>query len=125
MGSTKTKRQARLKRKKRIRRKILGTPERPRLSVFRSARHIYAQIIDDIQGQTLAAASSVEKAIRDDAELNSEKGKIPVASQVGKLIAERSKEKGIKSVVFDRNGFIYHGRVKAVSDGAREAGLDF
>ncbi|MFP4346814.1 MAG: 50S ribosomal protein L18 [Thermodesulfobacteriota bacterium] len=125
MGSTNTKRQARLKRKKRIRRKILGTPERPRLSVFRSARHIYAQIIDDLDGRTLVTASSLEKDIQDNSELKAEKGKIAVADQVGKLVAERSKEKGITRVVFDRNGFIYHGRVKAVSDGAREAGLEF
>jgi large subunit ribosomal protein L18 len=125
MGSTNTKRQARLKRKKRIRRKILGTPERPRLSVFRSSGHIYAQIIDDIEGQTLVAASSLEKTVRENTLLQSEKGKIPIANHVGKLIAERSREKGITRVVFDRNGFIYHGRVKAVSDGAREAGLDF
>jgi len=125
MGSTNTKRQARLKRKKRIRRKILGTPERPRLSVFRSARHIYAQIIDDIDGRTLVTASSLEKDIQDNRELKAEKGKIAVADQVGKLVAERSREKGITRVVFDRNGFIYHGRIKAVSDGAREAGLEF
>jgi len=125
MGSKNTKRQARLKRKKRIRRKILGTSERPRLSVFRSARHIYAQIIDDIDGRTLVTASSLEKDIQDNSELKAEKGKIAVADQVGKLVAERSKEKGITRVVFDRNGFIYHGRVKAVSDGAREAGLEF
>ncbi len=125
MGSTNTKRQARLKRKKRIRRKILGTPERPRLSVFRSARHIYAQIIDDLEGRTLVTASSLEKDIQDNSELKAEKGKIAIADQVGKLVAERIKEKGITRVVFDRNGFIYHGRVKAVSDGAREAGLEF
>jgi large subunit ribosomal protein L18 len=125
MGSTNTKRQARLKRKKRIRRKILGTPERPRLSVFRSARHIYAQIIDDIDGRTLVTASSLEKDIQDNRELKAEKGKIAVADQVGKLVAERSRGKGITRVVFDRNGFIYHGRIKAVSDGAREAGLEF
>lgn len=125
MGSTNTKRQARLKRKKRIRRKILGTPERPRLSVFRSARHIYAQVIDDIDGRTLVTASSLEKEIQENTELKSGKGKIATADNVGKLIAERSKERGITRVVFDRNGFIYHGRVKAVSDGAREAGLEF
>lgn len=125
MGSINTKRQARLKRKKRIRRKILGTSERPRLSVFRSARHIYAQVIDDIEGRTLVTASSLEKDIQENTELKSEKGKIAIADNVGKRIAERSKEKGIARVVFDRNGFIYHGRVKAVSDGAREAGLEF
>lgn len=126
MGSTNPRRLARYKRKKRIRRGLSGTAERPRLSVFRSSRHIYAQVIDDIRGHTLAAASSLESAVRDhpfDPESGS--GKVPVAELVGKLVGERSLEKGVKKVVFDRNGFLYHGRVKAVSDGAREAGLDF
>jgi large subunit ribosomal protein L18 len=114
--------QARLKRKKRIRKKIAGSPERPRLSVFRSARHIYAQIIDDSRGQTLVSASSVEKAVR---EQPKPENKVALAVLIGKLVAERAREKGIQAVVFDRNGFLYHGRIKAVSDGAREAGLDF
>ena len=96
--------------------------KRPRLCVFRSTKHIYAQVVDDSQGRTLAAASSSEKAVRESAEL---KGKMNAAGMVGKLIAQRALEKGVKKVVFDRNGFLYHGRVKAVSDGARESGLEF
>ncbi len=95
------------------------------MSVFRSARHIYAQVIDDTRGVTLAAASSVEKVVKENAELSAAKGKQETAGAVGKLIAERSIEKGVNKVVFDRNGFLYHGRVKAVSEGARKAGLDF
>lgn len=111
---------ARQKRKTTIRKRISGTTERPRLSVFRSAKHIYAQIIDDSKGVTLVAAASNEKAM---GEASGKKAEI--AAQVGKLVAQRALEKGIKTVVFDRNGFLYHGRVKAVSDGAREAGLIF
>ena len=121
MGSVNTKKAARLKRKKRIRKKISGTPDRPRLTVFRSARHIYAQVIDDLSGQTLAAASSVEKTFTESSKAGK---KSAVASQIGKLIAERAIGKGVKSVVFDRNGFLYHGRIKAVSEGAREGGLE-
>lgn len=124
MGSF-DKKQARLKRKRRIRKHITGTTERPRLSVFRSAKHIYAQVIDDIQGITLAAASSVETAVKENTELAAAKGKQETAAAVGKLIAERLIQKGVNKVVFDRNGFLYHGRVKAVSEGARKAGLDF
>jgi len=112
----------RVRRKSRIRKKVMGTEERPRLSVFRSARHIYAQIIDDTSGCTLVAATSLEKAVTGAA---AEKKKVDKAVMVGKLVAERAKAKGIDKVVFDRNGFLYHGRVKAVSDGAREAGLQF
>jgi large subunit ribosomal protein L18 len=123
MGSFNEKRMARIKRKMRIRKKIAGTAACPRISVFRSARHIYAQVIDDTAGCTLIAASSAEKGM---AALQAErKGKVAVAAQVGKLVAQRALERGIKRVVFDRNGFIYHGRVKAVADGAREGGLDF
>lgn len=122
MVSHDLKRQARLKRKKRIRKKLTGTAERPRLSVFRSAKHIYAQAIDDASGQTLATASSLEQTLR---QQDGFENKVAVAGFVGKLVAERVMDKGIKSVVFDRNGFLYHGRVKAVSDGAREAGLSF
>jgi large subunit ribosomal protein L18 len=122
MGSLNQRQEARLKRKIRIRIKTSGTQERPRLSVFRSARHIYAQIIDDITGRTLVSASSLEKAIKEQPKLES---KIAMAVYVGKLVAQRAVESGIKKVVFDRNGFLYHGRVKAVSDGAREGGLDF
>ncbi len=125
MGALDSKKQTRIKRKKRIRKNMVGTPERPRLSVFRSAKHIYAQVIDDTHGETLVAASSLEKVVKDHPELASEKGKILTAKFIGKLIAERAQEKGLKKVVFDRNGYLYHGRVKAVSDGAREAGLDF
>jgi len=122
MGSLDIKVQARLKRKKRIRKKLSGTQARPRLCVFRSAKHIYAQIIDDTSGNTLVSASSTEKTVAGQA--GGEK-KTAMASQVGKVIAARAIEKGYKKVVFDRNGFLYHGRIKAVSDGAREAGLDF
>jgi len=104
---------------KRIRRKLQGTPERPRLAVFRSVAHIYAQVIDDSKGHTLVAASSVEKAGK------SAGGNVAAAKAIGKSIAERAKEKGIKKVVFDRGGYQYHGRVKALADAAREAGLEF
>lgn len=122
MGSLDPRKKSRLKRKKRIRKNLAGTQDRPRLSVFRSTRHIYAQIIDDTCGHTMAAASSMEKTVKEQPEF---KDKIAVAAHVGKLLAERAIEKGVKKVVFDRNGFLYHGRVKAVSDGAREAGLEF
>ncbi|MFH0726058.1 MAG: 50S ribosomal protein L18 [Pseudomonadota bacterium] len=122
MTTTKKKAHARMKRKLRVRKKVFGTAVRPRLSVFRSEKHIYAQIIDDTVGLTLAASASNEKTVQGDSEL---KGKCAVAKAVGSLIAKRAKEKGITQVVFDRNGFLYHGRVKAISDGAREAGLDF
>ena len=122
MATTNPRQQARSKRKRRIRKNILGTAERPRLSVFRSARHIYAQVIDDTKGRTLAAASSLDKAIADDKDA---KSKTDRAALVGKLVGQRAKENGITKIVFDRNGFLYHGRVKAVSEGAREAGLAF
>ncbi|MCU0604304.1 MAG: 50S ribosomal protein L18 [Desulfobacterales bacterium] len=118
----KTKSNQRIRRKTRIRKRVMGTVERPRLSVFRSARHIYAQIIDDTCGCTLVAASSLEADV---AQTAAEKKKVEKAVMVGKLVAERAKSKGIEKVVFDRNGFLYHGRIKAVSDGAREAGLQF
>jgi large subunit ribosomal protein L18 len=104
---------------RRIRRKLSGTPERPRLAVFRSVAHIYAQVIDDTAGKTLVAASSVDKGGKTDG------GNVMAAKAIGKLVAERAKEKGIKSVVFDRGGYQYHGRVKALADAAREAGLEF
>ena len=122
MGSLNLRTQARLKRKKRIRKTIVGTQQRPRLCVFRSAKHIYAQVIDDTQGQTLASASSLEKAVQTSADIKKKKS---AANLVGKLVAERALDKGVKQIVFDRNGFLYHGRVKAVSDGARETGLEF
>ena len=122
MGTLNQKTLARLKRKKRIRKKLVGSANRPRLCVFRSAKHIYAQVIDDSAGQTLAAASSIEKAVRENPEAKNKKNN---ANTVGELIGKRAIEKGVKQVVFDRNGFLYHGRVKAVSDGARKAGLKF
>ncbi|MCX7654029.1 MAG: 50S ribosomal protein L18 [Fervidobacterium sp.] len=115
-------RKLRLVRHKRIRKKLSGTPERPRLSVFRSEKHIYAQIIDDTKGVTLVAASTVEKAVR---EKLKKTWNVVAAKEIGKLIAERALAKGIKEVVFDRGGFKYHGRVKALADSAREAGLKF
>ena len=122
MGALHVKTEARLRRKKRVRKKVFGTAERPRLSVFRSARHIYAQIIDDSQGVTLVAASSMEKELRGASKADDKKA---VAGKIGQLIAGRAKEKGISKVVFDRSGFMYHGRVKALSEGAREGGLAF
>ena len=122
MGRTNLRTVSRLKRKRSIRKRFSGTEERPRLSVFRSSRHIYAQLVDDLKGDTIIAASSVEKAVRD---LPRFESKVAIAEHVGKLLADRAKEKGIDAVVFDRNGFLYHGRVKALSNGAREAGLKF
>jgi large subunit ribosomal protein L18 len=103
----------------RIRRKVRGTTARPRLAVFRSVAHIYVQLIDDAKGSTLVSASSIEKERR----MNG--GNVAAAKSVGKLIAERAKEHGINKVVFDRGGYLYHGRVKALADAAREAGLEF
>ena len=104
---------------KRIRRKLSGTTERPRLAVFRSVAHIYAQVIDDVKGETLVSASTVDKSAKTNG------GNVAAAKTIGKLVAERAKDKGIKSVVFDRGGYPYHGRVKALADAAREAGLEF
>lgn len=112
----------RVKKHYRMRNKIQGTAQRPRLAVFRSEKHIYAQIIDDITGTTLAAASTVEKDIRDSVNVTSN---IEAASAVGTAIAKKATAKGIEEVVFDRGGFLYHGRVKALADAAREAGLQF
>lgn len=118
--------EARLRRKRRIRKKVFGTPERPRLSVYKSLKHIYAQIIDDTRGHTLVAASSLSPEIRERFdELKKEGGKTEVARAVGELIAKKALEKGITKVVFDRGGFKYHGRIKALADAAREAGLQF
>jgi large subunit ribosomal protein L18 len=111
---------ARVRRKISIRKRIHGTPERPRLSVFRSVKHIYAQVVDDTTGRTLVTASSVEKDLRAKKLKKSEKAKA-----VGELLAERCKQKNVLTVVFDRNGFLYHGRVKLVAEGAREKGLKF
>jgi large subunit ribosomal protein L18 len=111
-------RDARLRRHRRIRGKVVGSAERPRLAVARSNKRIYAQLIDDARGHTLAAAGSHEAALRGLA-------KGPAASEVGKLLAERAKQAGIDRVVFDRGGYKYHGRVKSLADGAREGGLEF
>ncbi len=119
MVSKADKNAARVKRHFRVRNKISGTAERPRLNVFRSAKHIYAQIIDDVNGVTLAAASTTEKAFEGFG------GNKEAAKEVGKLVAERAIEKGITSVVFDRSGYLYHGRVKELAEGAREGGLQF
>ena len=105
---------------KRIRNKIAGSGERPRLAIYRSVNHIYAQLIDDGQGATLAAASTTEPAWK-----GRTGGNIAAAKEIGKTIAERAKEKGIKKVVFDRGGYIYHGRVRSLAEAAREAGLEF
>ena len=110
------------RRKLRIRRKISGTPDQPRLSVFRSAKHIYAQVIDDVDGKTLAHASTLSKDVRGPA---SDATKSDAAKMVGKAIAAALIAKGITKVVFDRNGYLYHGRVRALADAAREAGLKF
>ncbi|PZS05840.1 MAG: 50S ribosomal protein L18 [Candidatus Chloroheliales bacterium] len=106
----------------RVRGKVQGSPERPRLNVFRSNNHIYAQVIDDSNGHTLAAANSLEPALRDEA---AKQTGVEQAKLVGKTVAQRAKEKGIGKVVFDRGGYLYHGRVKALADAAREGGLDF
>lgn len=115
MAVSKTERRNRIKRS--IRAKISGTAERPRLSVFRSNKNIYAQLIDDAAGKTLVAASSAEAAVS--------AGKIEVSSAVGKALAAKAQEKGISEVVFDRSGYLYHGRIKSLAEGAREAGLKF
>ncbi len=109
-----------LKNKARIRKKVIGTPERPRLTVFRSGKHTYAQIVDDTNHKTLVCASTVEKSFTEKLKSNKD-----AATKVGKLIAERAKEKNIESVVFDRSGYVYHGRVSALADSARESGLKF
>ena len=120
--STKTKQDIRQRLHDRIRKKIRGTPERPRLAVFRSQSHIYAQVVDDDAGRTLVAASSLDKDLR---AKSARGGTVAAAKEVGALIASRAREKGIAAVVFDRGGFQYHGRIKALADAAREAGLKF
>ncbi len=118
--ANKHKMELRIRRHRRVRKKISGTPERPRLAVFRSNNHLVVQVIDDLAGKTLAAASTHEKDLK-----AGSTGNIEAATKVGKLIAQRSAEAGIKSVVFDRAGYKYHGRVAAVADAAREGGLEF
>ncbi len=109
----------------RQRKRISGTSSRPRLSVFRSVLHIYAQVIDDLSGKTLVSASSVDSSLKGTFEKGVRGGNLKGAEAIGKAIAERSIEKGIKRVVFDRSGFLYHGRIRAVADAARKAGLEF
>ena len=121
----KTKDDRRQRIKFRIRKRMRGTPERPRLSVFRSVSHIYVQVIDDMAGTTVASASSVEPTVKGKMEKDARAGNRKGAELVGKTIAERLKEKGITRVIFDRNGFLYHGRVRAVAEAARQAGLEF
>jgi large subunit ribosomal protein L18 len=117
--SAKYKREARIRRHRRVRKKVLGSAERPRLAVFRSNRHITAQVIDDRSGRTLAAASTYE------ADLRQGSSNAEAAAKVGALVAERAKEAGVDKVVFDRGGFMYHGRIAALADAARDAGLEF
>ncbi len=109
------------KRHRRIRKRVSGTPERPRLNIYRSLSHIYAQVVDDTTGHTVASASSLDKGLRG----AKAGGSISGAAEVGKLVAERAKAAGIEKVVFDRGGYLYHGRVKALADAAREGGLEF
>ena len=122
MGNTSQRLVSRLKRKRRIRKNICGNQDRPRLSVFRSSKNIYAQIIDDTLGTTLVSASTLDKEFKDQ---KVEGKKVEIAKVVGNLVGKRALDKGITKVVLDRNGFLYHGRIKALSDGAREAGLNF
>jgi large subunit ribosomal protein L18 len=119
--------QARRRRQERVRKKVQGTPTRPRLSVFKSAKHIYGQLIDDVGRHTLAAASSLSPSFRERVQSieKTSGGNVSGAKLVGELIAEQARAKGITQSVFDRNGFLYHGRVKALAEGAREAGLEF
>ena len=122
LGKARTSRAKRVVRHIRVRKKVSGGAERPRLSVFRSPQHIYAQVIDDARGHTVAAASDIEAQLRKDAQ---GKQKIGVAELVGTLVAQRAKEAGVTSVVFDRGGFAFHGRVQALADAARKGGLQF
>jgi large subunit ribosomal protein L18 len=121
-NNAKLRREARIRRHRRVRKKIVGTPERPRLSVFRSNKHLVLQVIDDTQGRTLAAASSLDKTLREGLKTGADKA---AAAAVGKLVAERALAAGVKEVVFDRGAYLYHGRVKALADAAREGGLAF
>ena len=122
MVSKKSRTEVRRKKHMRVRNRLSGTAERPRLSVFRSNNHMYAQIIDDTVGNTLAAASTVEKDVKAELEKTNN---IEAASYLGKVIAKRALDKGIEEVVFDRGGFLYHGKIQALADAAREAGLKF
>jgi large subunit ribosomal protein L18 len=122
MALKERKRQLRVRRKKSIRKRIRGIPERPRLSVFRSSKHMYAQIIDDSIGTTIVTASTLSQEVKDKIKGIKKKD---AAEVVGEVVAKRAIEKGVKKVVFDRNGFMYHGRVKALAEGARKGGLEF
>jgi large subunit ribosomal protein L18 len=124
MGKTNPTYVARKRRHARVRTHVVGTSERPRLNVFRSLEHIYAQVIDDSKGVTLVSASTVESELRNSEEMKG-KTKVEMALAIGKLVAERALKAGITQVVFDRGGYKYHGRVKALADGSREAGLKF
>jgi large subunit ribosomal protein L18 len=117
-----TKKEGRERRHKRIRKKVWGTPERLRLSVYRSLNHMYAQIIDDFKGHTIVTASSLDKEFKDN---KSHKGNMNMAKKVGDLLAKRALEKGIKKLVFDRSGYLYHGSIRALAEAAKEAGLEF
>lgn len=116
---------ARQKRHIRVRKRVTGSPERPRLNVYRSSNNIYVQVIDDLAGKTLASASTLDASLREGKSSRSAGGNIDAAKAVGALIAERAKEAGVTKVVFDRGGYLYHGRVQALADAARENGLDF
>jgi large subunit ribosomal protein L18 len=115
-------RQLRLRRQRRVRKRVRGTPERPRLNVFRSSRHTYAQLIDDTVGRTLCAASTRESALQGG---EASTGSVAAARRVGELVGRRARDLGVAKVVFDRGGYVYHGRVAAVAEGARAAGLEF
>jgi large subunit ribosomal protein L18 len=121
----KTKEDRRDRIKYRIRKRVQGTEARPRLTIFRSVAHMYVQVVDDLTGRTIASASTVEPAVKGSLTTGVTGGNVAGAKAIGRTIAERLIEKGVKRVVFDRNGFLYHGRVKAVADSAREAGLEF
>ena len=121
MGRTNPRAVARQRRKKHIRKQIRGTGARPRLCVFRSTKHIYVQVVDDEAGKTIASVSTLDKGV----EIEGHRGNIAAAKAVGKVLPERAIEAGVKLVVFDRNGYLYHGRVKALADAAREGGLEF
>ncbi|MFB5678929.1 50S ribosomal protein L18 [Paenibacillus terreus] len=116
------KNKARVRRHLRVRKKITGTAARPRLNVFRSSKHIYAQLIDDVAGVTLAAASTLDKELSGEIKNG---GSVESARKVGELVAKRAKEKGVSGIVFDRGGYLYHGRIQALAEAAREAGLEF
>lgn len=122
MGNTNPRKLAWQKRKRRVNKKLHGSAERPRLTVFRSLNHIYAQVVDDDRGVTVASASSASKDLKGQP---GHKGNVATAQKVGKAVAEAAQAAGVKMVVFDRNGFLYHGRIKALADAAREAGLEF